>query len=46
MIPTEEPEYWPWYIRIAFVIIGMIAWPVLTVINFVKYLKRRWDDPS
>ena len=43
MIPTEEPKYWPWYTRVMFVLIGMIAWPVLTVINLFKYLKRRWD---
>lgn len=44
MIPTEEPKPWPWYIRVIFVIIGMIALPFTITINFVKYLKKRLDE--
>lgn len=46
MIPTEEPKEFPWFIRLMFFFVGLISVPVLLIISFVNYLKRKWNEAA
>ena len=43
MIPTNEPQQWPWYIRLMFIIMGIIITPLILFAAFVEYLQDEKD---